>query len=144
MTEDLLKENDKRFCEELVPEGKRGAIDYLMDDFEFFRLKFGEDGEKKWLKEEKVRIHKITTKVEEFIDRVNSFAKEGKEDAALVAVLKEVVSKEVGSEDPIIIVKAIRERQPTVMQAIKDANYESLGMIEPEITKEQIAVITGE
>ena len=115
-----------------------------MDDFEFFRLKFGEDGEKKWLKEEKVRIHKITTKVEEFIDRVNSFAKEGKEDAALVAVLKEVVSKEVGSEDPMIIVKAIRERQPTVMQAIKNANYESLGMIEPEITKEQIAVITGE
>jgi hypothetical protein len=30
------------------------------------------------------------------------------------------------------------------MQAIKNANYESLGMIEPEITKEQIAVITGE
>ena len=104
MTEDLLKENDKRFCEELVPEGKRGTIDYLMDDFEFFRLKFGDDGEKKWLKEEKVRIHKITTKVEEFIDRVNCYAKEGKEDAALVAVLKEVVSKELGSEDPMIIV----------------------------------------
>jgi hypothetical protein len=110
MTAELLKNNDKRFSEELVPEGKRGTIDYLMDDFEFFRLKFGEDGEKKWLKEEKVRLYKIATRVEEFVDRVNNFAKEGREDAALLAILSEVVGKALGSVEQPAMVQAIRER----------------------------------
>ena len=30
------------------------------------------------------------------------------------------------------------------MQSLKNATYEALGMVEPEFTKEQIAVITGE
>ena len=127
-----------------MPEGKCGTIDYLMDDFEFFRQKFGEDGEKKWLKQEKIRLYKITTRVEEFIDKVNSFAKEGKEDAAFLTILKEVVGKVVGSEEQAVLVRAIRERQPTAMQSLKNATYEALGMVEPEFTKEQIAVITGE
>ena len=144
MLEELLKQNKMRFSQGLIMEGKRGTIDYLMDDFEYFRQKHGEDGEKKWLKEEKVRLYKINSKLDEFIDKMNTFVRSNAEDNALSTTLKEVVGKALGSDDQEFIVRAMRERNILAIQSIKNASYEDLGLVEPELTKEQIAVITGE
>ena len=110
MLEELLKQNKMRFSQGLIMEGKRGTIDYLMDDFEYFRQKHGEDGEKKWLKEEKVRLYKINSKLDEFIDKMNTFVRSNAEDNALSTTLKEVVGKALGSDDQEFIVRAMRER----------------------------------
>ena len=144
MLEELLKQNKMRFSQGLIMEGKRGTIDYLMDDFEYFRQNYGEDGEKKWLKEEKVRLYKINSKLDEFIDKMNTFVRSNAEDNALSTTLKEVVGKVLGSDDQEFIVQAMRERNILAIQSIKNASYEDLGLVEPELTKEQIAVITGE
>ena len=144
MLEELLKQNKMRFSQGLIMEGKRGTIDYLMDDFEYFRQNYGEDGEKKWLKEEKVRLYKINSKLDEFIDKMNTFVRSNAEDNELSTTLKEVVGKALGSDDQEFIVRAMRERNILAIQSIKNASYEDLGLVEPELTKEQIAVITGE
>ena len=65
-----------------------------------------------------VRIRRIAIKGHDFIDRVNCYAKEDKEDAEFITILKKVFSKEVGTEDLMTIIKSIRERKPNVMRAI--------------------------